>query len=407
MNIEELTGKSEGQQIEASTGDLEKDASDNVNEDTSLAISEDYVAEEMQEKKTSIVDGVGLSEEDSEIAGMNSTVVATALVVTTMAMPVMAAEQRGSVNVDVSTKIGILRVAVPTKMSMEIDQFEITQQGSQIVSGVFDMHNYSEMDVSVVAESTATLKDGVSLVSSRTAAEDSIGDEAWLAVAAQTADGSYDDAATTDATEDYYDLSEANANVATFASDTKKAAQTFYLAKGIGNTAYNLAVPDAAEQVEKEVSQYYKLTKIATQPAGDADLQTAVDASDVYVVVATNAGKDGAGVTVIPKGDTVAGGANAWVGTNTYYTADAMTSTPPTGKTLATNFIKVNGVDASSWGSFGTSFAFDATNNTVTVKAVVFGFSSITGVTTNHKYTFTVKDSDGTEYSTAELDLAP
>lgn len=39
-----------------------------------------------------------------------STVVASALVATTMAMPVMAAGESGSVDVDVSTKTGVLRV---------------------------------------------------------------------------------------------------------------------------------------------------------------------------------------------------------------------------------------------------------------------------------------------------------
>lgn len=52
-----------------------------------------------------------------------STVVASALVATTMAMPVMAADG-GKVEVDVTTKDAIIRVAVPTALAVAVDQFE-------------------------------------------------------------------------------------------------------------------------------------------------------------------------------------------------------------------------------------------------------------------------------------------
>ena len=259
-----------------------------------------------------------------------STVVASAFVATTMAMPVMASES-GSVPVDVTTKEGVLRVVVPTKMSMEIDQFEIGQAGAQIASSEFEMQNLSEMDVKVEVTSTAALDTGISLVSSKKAAADSTGDEAWLAAAAMTAAKAYDDASTTDATENYWDLTETNANVTTFASDTKKAVQTFYLAKASGDTNYQLAVPGAATQVDKNFAKFYKLTSISTQPTDDATLQTAVNASDVYVVVTNDVGNDGETVTKITKGTTVAGGSNAWDGDNTYYTADTTPSTPASG----------------------------------------------------------------------------
>lgn len=81
--------------------------------------------------------------------------------------------------------------------------------------------------------------------------------------------------------------------------------------------------------------------------------------------------------------------------------------TPPAGKTLSTGYLSVNGVNASAWSSFKTNIIFDTSANTVTIKGAVFGFSSVTGVTSDHKYTFVVKDTNGTEYATEVLNLAP
>ena len=60
-----------------------------------------------------------------------STVVASALVATTMAMPVMAADG-GQVEVDVTTKTSVIRVAVPTSLEVAVNQFEKGDGGSQI-----------------------------------------------------------------------------------------------------------------------------------------------------------------------------------------------------------------------------------------------------------------------------------
>lgn len=246
-----------------------------------------------------------------------STVVATALA-TTMAMPVMAADG-GSLDVDVTTKTGVLRVEVPTQMAIAVDQFEITQAGAQIASGEFDMVNKSEMAVKVDVTSTATLGSGINLVSSVDAAKNSDGNDAWLAVAAKTASGSYDDA-DTDATENFYDLTEANANVTTFGSDDLAAKQTFYLEKGTGSAGYTVAVPKD-NKASVSYAQFYELTAIGTQPTDDAELQAEVNKGDVYVVAVAPgtdpSDKDAA--TKIVKGSTVATG--TFAGTSTYYTA--------------------------------------------------------------------------------------
>ncbi len=279
-----------------------------------------------------------------------STVVAAALVVTTMAMPVMAAnEQSGSVDVDVSTKTGVLRVAVPTQMAMVIDQFEINQAGAQIASGEFDMVNHSEMAVKVDITSTATLGTGVTLVATKAAATDSTTEgEAWLAVAAQTADDVYDDEATDATTENYYDLTDANANVATFDATNKQAKQTFYLEKAAAQDAssnpakevYTYAIADAQGKISGAYAQYYVLTPITTI-TDDTTLQTAVDAGDVYLVVGDTKADDsshidavdGAKMTKIVMGTDCATASITHDAKNEYYTAATTTSAPaPNGK---------------------------------------------------------------------------
>lgn len=259
-----------------------------------------------------------------------STAVAGMLVAAQMVMPVMAADG-GGFNVDLTTKTGVLRVEVPTSMAVAVDQFEIGQTGAQIESGEFDMINKSEMDVKVTVTSTATLGTDISLVSSRTAAENSTGDQAWLAVAAKTGASSYDDTTTTTPTENYWDLTDANANVTTF-GDGNKAEQTFYLEKATGGASYKLAVPDANGKVTVgSYTQFYLLTELTTQPSDDATLQTAVNDNDVYVVATSAITTDDSSVTKIAKGTTVAGGANAWATGNTYYTAVSTASTPTNG----------------------------------------------------------------------------
>lgn len=424
-----------------------------------------------------------------------ATVVATALTATTMAMPVMAADG-GSMDVNVTTKNAVIRVQVPTKMEISVNQFEMGDGGSQIYSTDFTMENKSEIPVKVDVGSTAELKATTKLLGTKAAADATTAaeGEAWMAVAAKTAASSYADGTATT----IGDLTESNNNVATFVQGTGADAakgtvsQTFYLDKS-GTMAYKLL--NANEDASKvKYAQFYELE---AKTVADANaLATLIAENAVYVAPAVAANEQA--LTKVEKGGThtyasdevyytaateatasidssklyvygdgtaaTEGGAAAFryigklSGAQETWTKDDISKvtikydivgvqeskydtekanctyglykdptpaaglalvsgkdnsdvvlkfTPPTGKTLATNFIKVNGVDASSWSSFATSFAFDATNNTVTVKSAVFGFSSITAVTTDHKYTFTVKDSDGTEYSTAELSLAP
>lgn len=228
--------------------------------------------------------------------------------------PAMAAG--GVVNVDVGTIKPALRVQVPTAMVAEVDQFETSQTGTQIVASDFDMVNFSEVDVRVDVTSTVTLGSGITLESNKSAAANSSASAAWLAVAAKSADKAYDDTATAGVTEGKADLSETNTNVTTFGGTSNKAEQTFYLAKGTGNLSYKLAVP-AGNKASVAYAQFYKLTSIDPQPTNEAELKLAVSAGDVYEIATADNNTDGALVKKLAKGTNNV----SYNGGNTYYHA--------------------------------------------------------------------------------------
>ena len=97
-----------------------------------------------------------------------STVVASALVATTMAAPAMAADG-DTIDVGVTTKTAVLKVSVPTSMAIAVDQFEMADVGTQIHSGEFEMENNSGIDVKVDIESTADLKATTKLAATKAA----------------------------------------------------------------------------------------------------------------------------------------------------------------------------------------------------------------------------------------------
>lgn len=255
---------------------------------------------------------------------MLSMLTASALAAT-MVMPVMAADG-GEVDVDVTTKTGILKVEVPTTLAIAVDQFETSNVGTQIYSDEFTIENKSEVNVKVGVTSTATVKDGVALAAKRADVDTATaaGGTAWLAVAAKKSASNYEAAGGND---NFANLNEAAANVTTFAKNgtATTAAQTFYLKKSAASSAtYTLLKPSAdGKNNDINYAQFYKLTALTTQPTTDATLQTAVNASDVYVVVTANAGNDGETVEKIEKGTTIGTPGPAYDGDNTYYTAAA------------------------------------------------------------------------------------
>ncbi|MCI8938501.1 MAG: hypothetical protein HFH12_00700 [Dorea sp.] len=262
-----------------------------------------------------------------------ATAVATALAAT-MAMPVMAAPDGGSIDVPVTTKTAVIRVQVPTKMDISVNQFEMGDEGSQIYSTPFDMVNKSEIPVKVSVTSTAELKATTKLVGAKTDAESSQEEgEAWMAVAAETAADSFADGAATT----IKDLTEANKNVTTFVQGTDAdaakgtASQTFYMDKS-GTMKYRLL--NAAEDAsEIEYAQFYELT---AQTVGDAaDLTALIADNDVYV--ATAAAADGQDLTKVVKG-----GTHPYAAGEVYYTA-ALDATPKASIDAAKLYVYGNG----------------------------------------------------------------
>lgn len=246
----------------------------------------------------------------------------------TMAMPTMAADG-GTIDVGVTTKTGILRVDVPTTLAIAVDQFETTDAGSQIYSEDFTIANKSEVNVKVSVTSTATVGSNVTLASKRADVATATGTNgtAWLAVAASLDGSKYE------ANSKLGDLSEASANVTTFAKNgtATTAAQTFYLKKGQADTdTYKLLKPSAdAKNNDVSYAQFYELTAIATQPTSNETLAAEVAANDVYVGSGTSGNEtDGAVLTKIAKGSIVDASNNSWVSGKVYYTiANAATET--------------------------------------------------------------------------------
>lgn len=230
-------------------------------------------------------------------------VIASTLTIAQMAMPVMAADT-GTFNVDLTTKTGVLRVQVPTTLAVAVDQFELTDVGTQISSADFEMVNKSEMDVKVKVDSIATVDSGTTLKGTVAEVEAATNTDAfaWLGAAAMTAEDTYHGAS-----ESFADLNEKSANVAAFDATSKTATQEFYLKKATGNKSYKVIVPaGGSKNGNVSYAQFYELTADSTVSgaSGDADKQAALNtliaAQDIYV--ASAAVTDGATVSLVEKG---------------------------------------------------------------------------------------------------------
>lgn len=228
-----------------------------------------------------------------------STVAAGAFAATQLVMPVAAAT--GTVTVPVETQTTVLRVEVPTTLKVAVNEFESGDAGSQIYSAPFTMLNKSAVPVKVAVTSTVTLKaSGVQLVASADAIEND--GDVWLAVAAQTAAGSYG--------ADLAALTNESSNVTAFDTTGKNAAQTFYLAQGTGNVVNKLLVADAKDQVAA-FGDVFEVSEVGTgsgDPLGSADATTVVldavtGAAAVYSVATGDKGKDDIVLTAVAEGD--------------------------------------------------------------------------------------------------------
>ena len=148
-----------------------------------------------------------------------------------------AAAAGGSINVDMSTKSPILRVNVPTKMAVSVNEFEMGDEGSQITSGEFTMKNMSELPVTVKVSSEATVGADTVLVSTKQAAQnstDATNPAMWLAAVAAVAENSNTLEYATGTDKTVAGLEGTEANITAFGtkdatSNKSTVDQTFYL----------------------------------------------------------------------------------------------------------------------------------------------------------------------------------
>jgi len=224
-----------------------------------------------------------------------STILAATLVATTMAVPVMANDGGGSVEVDVGVATSVLRVEVPTTLAVQIDQYQLEQSGGvsgdcQIYSEEFSILNKGNVNVKVDVTSSVSgdVKNG-RLATTKQAAKVSKSGDAWLAAAAVTglsisgdaAEGyEYDDeVVTSEVVETYATLKETNRNVATFDS-SGDAKQTFYLENASGDVVYKYA---KSGDVVAPYAKFRELARSTSTASGDAAVTEAAKSQDVYV----------------------------------------------------------------------------------------------------------------------------
>jgi hypothetical protein len=264
-----------------------------------------------------------------------STVVASAVVATTVALPVAAADEN-SLDVEFTTKTPVIRVVTPTSILAAVDPLEMNTTGTQIHSTDFTLVNKSEVPVKIDVKSVVTLGSGVTLVDTKKEAVDSKDNtksDAWLAVAAETSNKKYIETANKTAG----DLNEMDKNVATFKTESAEssASQTFYLDKASGaTTGYTLIAPattggtTASEYKEQlTYAQIYELTDVSTSITNDATLLAQLKTKDIYVGTADT---DNTTLKLLPAGTTSLDAADQWAASNKYFTADtenALTST--------------------------------------------------------------------------------
>ncbi len=235
-----------------------------------------------------------------------SATVAGAIIAAQALMQVSAAG--GTINAEMSTKSPILRVQVPTKMAVAVNEFEMGDTGSQVSSDKFDMKNLSEIPVNVKVTSTAELGANVALVSTREAAQsstDTAKPAMWLAAVAAV-NNTPEYATGTDKTIGGVTGSEDNAT-AFGAKDTNnksKAVQSFYLQAATA-AQYKAAIGDATGDIGAG-ADFYALTEIsgltdaasATAAAADKDIYVIKDGTAPSGTTAVAIAKIDAGATV-------------------------------------------------------------------------------------------------------------
>lgn len=194
----------------------------------------------------------------------------------------------GSITADMSTKSPVIRVEVPTKMAVSVNEFEMGDTGSQITSGVFTMKNMSEIPVKVNVSSEATVGANTVLVATKKAAQDST-DAAkpamWLAAVAAIKDNSGTLEYTTATDKTVGGLAGTEDNSTAFgtkdASNKSKAVQNFYLQAATGATYEGIFGGEVAA-AGIGGADFYELEEITTVNNA-ATAATAAATQDIYI----------------------------------------------------------------------------------------------------------------------------
>lgn len=232
-----------------------------------------------------------------------SAAVVSAILAAQTLMPVAAAG--GEITADMSTMSPVLRVQVPTKMAVAVNEFEKGDAGSQVSSDEFTMKNLSEVPVNVKVTSEAEVGAAIELVSTKEAAKASTAKDKpamWLAAAAAVKDNSstLEYLATgTDKTAGALTGKEENATAfgTKDATNKSKAVQNFYLKAATSATYEGVAGKDAKALITGDTAtvgegaDFYELEEISA-PGGSWDLdKSKAEAAkqDVYVATAAPA----------------------------------------------------------------------------------------------------------------------
>jgi hypothetical protein len=264
-----------------------------------------------------------------------SAAVVSAILAAQTLMPVAAAG--GTIDADMSTKSPILRVAVPTKMAVSVNEFEMGDTGSQITSGEFTMKNMSEIPVNVKVTSQATVGADTTLVSSKQAAKDST-DTAkpamWLAAVAAVAETSGTLEYTTESDKTVNGLEGTEGNITAFGTkdenNESEVIQNFYLQAATnatfkGITGAEVDAEKTAATATVGGADFYELTALSN--AGDDAAGAAALAADKDIYINSTAPAGGAPVTLTKVAKGTAAGSITWTaGDKAYAIADAPTA---------------------------------------------------------------------------------
>lgn len=230
----------------------------------------------------------------------------------TSLLPVDAAG--GQITADMSTKIPVIRVAVPTKMAVSVNEFEMGDAGSQVTSGTFTMKNMSETPVNVKVTSTATVGADVTLASTKAAIATSTDSSMWLAAVAAVNDNSGTLEYTTNTDKTVASLAGTEDNVTTFgtkdASNQSKAVQDFYLQAATaqvykGITGAEVTAEKTSGTAKIGGADFYELEAVTLTSDDAAGVAKAAEENDIYMGAAPVGGTPST-LTKVAKGTATA-----------------------------------------------------------------------------------------------------